>query len=273
MLPGLTQGLLLVLAVLATLLPFIWMGVSSFRDPGEIFRNAMRLNWHSFVPERLSLVNWEGVMRPDFLRPLANSIFVTVATVIPGVLINSAAGFAFAVFRFPGRDMLFAAVLLSFMVPFESIVIPLFSLVRWLGWVDTYPVLIVPEIANGLVIFLFRQFFTKLGRELFEAALIDGATWGRIFWSIALPLSWPTVASAGLILFLTQWDAFFWPLVAASSPEYTLVQVAITRNLDFEQTNYGRLFSAMTAASVVAVIPFLLLQRFYIRSITTSGMK
>src|ERR1019366_156615 len=149
----------------------------------------------------------------------------------------SMAGFAFAVFRFPLRRLLFVLVLASFMMPLESIVMPLYTLMRFLGWTDTWQALILPEVASGLAIFLFRQFFAAIPRDLYEAARIDGASWWQIYWRLVLPLSGPTIATAALMQFVAQWDAFFWPIVAASAPEMTMVQVAIARNANLETTN------------------------------------
>src|SRR5213083_469475 len=152
-------------------------------------------------------------------------MFIGVATVTLGVFVNSLAGFAFAVFEFPFKRALFVVVLLSFMMPFESIVIPLYTLMRGLGWTDTYAALILPEAAGGLVIFLFRQFFAGIPKEIYEAARLDGASWWQIYLRMTLPLSGPTIATASLLIFIHQWDAFFWPLVAASSAELAVVQV------------------------------------------------
>jgi ABC-type glycerol-3-phosphate transport system permease component len=265
----------LALAAVAVLMlaPLLWVFTSSLRPATEIFQYSRQLSWHTFVPLTLTLENYAALMTGDFPRAVFNTLIVAAATVGAGIIVNAAAGFAFAVFDFPGKRIAFILVMLTFMMPFESIVIPLYMVIRALGWTDTYQALVLPELANGLVIFLFRQFFNAVNPELYDAARIDGASWGRVFWSIALPLSWPTVITAGLMLFIAQWDAFFWPLVATSSPDHTLVQVAIARNMEFERANFGRLFSSVTIASLVAIVPFLFLQRFYIRTIVNTGMR
>ena len=208
---------------------------------------------------------------PGIFRALFNSMFICVTTVTFGVFVNSLAGFAFAVFEFPFKRALFAVVLLSFMMPFEAIVIPLYTLMRGLGWTDTYAALILPEVAGGLVIFLFRQFFAGIPKEIYEAARLDGATWWQVYRRMTMPLSGPTIATASLILFIHQWDAFFWPLVAASSEKFAVVQVAIARNMTLEQANWGALFASASSAVLVAMVPFLLLQRYYIRVVATQA--
>ena len=204
-------------------------------------------------------------------RALLNSLFVSISTVILGVGVNSLAGFAFAVFEFRFKKALFILVLLSFMMPFESIVIPLYSLMRGLGWTDTYAALILPDVAGGLIIFLFYQFFRGIPREIYEAARVDGASWWQIYYNMTMPLSGPTVATASLMMFIHQWDAFFWPLVATSSEKLAVIQVAIARNMTLEQANWGAFFASASMAVLVAMVPFFLLQRHYVKIVITSS--
>jgi len=255
------------------LLPLLWIAVSSFRPAADIFQYSPQLSWQTFIPRRVVLDNYEHLFRGDFVRAVFNTLFVAFSTVALGVLTCAAAGFAFAVFEFPFKRTLFVVVVVSFMMPFEAIVIPLYVMVRTLHWNDTYFALIMPEVASGFVIFLFRQFFGKINKELFEAARVDGASWWRVFWEVALPLSWPTVVASALMLFIHQWDAFFWPLIAATRSELSMVQVAIARYLQFEQADFGRLFAAMTLASLVAILPFMVLQRHYVRTMIDNGFK
>ena len=263
----------LVLIALMLVGPLAWLFLASVRPAAEIFRWSHDLSWRTFIPERLTFGNYATLHQIGYWRALANTLFVAGATMALGLVVNAAAGFAFAVFRFPFQRTLFALVLLSAMMPFEGIVIPLYTLIRALGWTDTYAALILPEVASGFVIFLFRQFFAGLPKEFYEAARVDGATWFRVFWRIALPLSWPVVVTGVMMLFITQWEAFFWPLVAAPSPDHALVQIAIARNRSLEETAWGRLFSSTTLSCLVAMIPFLVFQRFYLRGLTAGGLK
>jgi ABC-type glycerol-3-phosphate transport system permease component len=253
------------------LLPIYWLIVSSFRPAEDIFRHSSAFSWQTLIPTRITFENYETVFASALLRAVLNSLFVSFATVALGLLVNSLAGFAFAVFEFPGKKALFVLVLVSFMMPFEAIVIPLYVLMRALGWVDTYAALILPDVASGLVIFLFRQFFAGIPKEIYEAARVDGASWWTIWWRMTMPLSGPTVATASLMMFIHQWDAFFWPLVAASKPDLLVIQVAIARNLTLEQSNLGALFAAASTAVLVAMGPFLMLQRYYVRVVATGA--
>lgn len=268
-----TRYVLLVLITLVLVTPLLWLFISSLRPASEIFRWSHSFGWRTFIPEQLTLANYLGLSDIGFWRALGNTLFVAGATMGLGLAVNATAGFAFAVFDFPFKRALFALVLASALMPFEAIVIPLYTLIRWLGWVDSFAALILPEVASGFVIFLFRQFFAGIPKEFYEAARVDGAGWGRIFLRIALPLSWPVVVTAAMMLFITQWEAFFWPLVAAPSPDHALLQVAIARNRSFEETAWGRLFSSTTIACLVALVPFLLFQRFYLRSLVGGGLK
>jgi len=263
----------LVLLATALLLPIYWLIMSSVRPAEDIFRYAGTFSLETLVPRRLTLANFEQILAGSFPRALFNSLFVCLGTVTLGALINSMAGFAFAVFDFPFKRALFVIVLLSFMMPFESIVIPLYTLMRTLHWTDTYAALILPEVAGGLIIFLFRQFFAGIPKEIYEAARVDGASWWQIYWQMTMPLSGPTIATASLMMFIHQWDAFFWPLVATSSADLAVVQVAIARNMTLEQANWGALFASASTAVLVAAIPFFILQRSYVRVVAVQADK
>ena len=263
----------LVLIATILLLPIYWLIMSSFRPGGDIFRYAGQFGLETLIPQRLTLENYQQIFAASFPRALFNSLFVSISTVALGVFINSMAGFAFAVFDFPFKKALFVVVLLSFMMPFESIVIPLYTLMRTLRWTDTYAALILPEVAGGLIIFLFRQFFAGIPKEIYEAARIDGASWWRIYLQMTMPLSGPTIATASLMMFIHQWDAFFWPLVATSSADLAVVQVAIARNMTLEQANWGALFASASTAVIVAAVPFFILQRSYVRVVAVQADK
>lgn len=265
-------GILSVLAFMV-ICPLAWLAIASLRPQSEIFQPVSEFGWRTFVPSRLTLDNYRALWAGDFPIALKNSAIVSLTTMACGLVINALAGFAFAVFEFRGKTLLFVLVIASFMMPFEAIVMPLYVLVNAFGWTNSYKALIVPEIANGMIIFLFRQFFASIPKDFYEAARVDGASWLYIWARIAMPLSWPTIATSSLMLFLHQWDSFFWPVVAASSPDYAVVQVAIARNINFEQHDWGGLFASTNLAILIGTIPFLLMQRFYIRSLVADGIK
>src|SRR5262245_37230214 len=177
----------LMLIALLTLLPFLWAVGASFRENAEIFRHIRPLSIWTFVPRKPTLGGFAYIFGQDrFGRFMANSFVVAIAVTLGGLFVNSLAGFGFARFRFPGRDALFVAVLVTFMVPLEIIVIPLYIVVRGLGWIDSYWALVVPAVADAYSIFLLRQFFRELPQELVDAARIDGCGWFAVLWRIVL---------------------------------------------------------------------------------------
>ena len=256
------------------ILPFLWTIASALRPVGPLYTYANPLTWETFFPKQPTFNNFVHIFTElQFGRSLLNSLFVGVSVVGLGVIINSMAGFAFAKFQFPLKNVLFALVLLTFMVPFESIVIPLYVVVQRMGILNSYLALILPGVANGMAIFLFRQFFADIPSELLEAARVDGASWGRIFTQIVVPLSKPAIITVMIMLFMLNWNALFWPLVAVHSSNLEVVQVAVTTHVAQEETHWANLFSSAFAASLPPMLLFLFLQRYFVRGITGTGFK
>lgn len=190
-----------------------------------------------------------------------------------GILVCSLAALAFAKINFPFKNILFILVLISFMVPFEAIAIPLYLVAERIRILNTLYALILPGIANGLVIFLFRQFFMGIPNELLEAAFIDGASWIRVYWKIILPLSKPALVSAGLFLFIFQWESFMWPLIAIHERNLRVIQVALAYMRTQYLTFWNQVFAGVTIGAIVPLLLIFPLQSYYIRAITLSGLK
>lgn len=275
--PRLKNILLLILHLLiasVVLLPLAFAFVSSFRPLEDIFKYMSPITWKTFLPDRITGEAYRMLFAErGFDRALFNTFYTSVMEMGFGLIIGSMAAFAFAFFDFRGKSLLFLLVIVTFMIPFEMIAIPLYSLVQKLGWIDSYTGIIVPGVANGLVIFLFRQFFLDLSPSLAEAARMDGASWFRIYSRVIMPLCKPVTVSAGLLMFVHQWESFMWPLIATRSKEYKVIQVVLS---DFT-TEFGTYWNELFAASMIAVIvPVLLLlplQRFYVSGISHSGLK
>jgi ABC-type glycerol-3-phosphate transport system permease component len=142
-----------------------------------------------------------------------------------------------------------------------------------MGWLDRYRALIVPAVPDAFSIFLIRQFMAKLPQDMFDAGRVDGASWWGLYWRIALPNARPALITASLLLFLRQWDAFFWPLVATSSLELTVIQVALTKYMTEFVTYWGRLLAGSMLATIPMVVLFFLLQRYYAQGAVTTGLK
>ena len=256
------------------LLPLWWALASSVRPLNDIFKYVSPFSLAALIPDKITFEAYRSIFFDrGFGIAVFNSLFVALATVLAGLGVNSLAGFAFAVLRFPGRNALFGITVLTFLVPFEAISIPLYTVVRSLGWLDTYLALIVPGVANGIVIFLFRQFFSQVPRELVDAARIDGASWLTIFVRIYLPLSKPVIISAALLIFLFQWEAFLWPLISTRSEGLKVIQVALAGFEERYRTLWNELFAAATVAALIPLLILLPLQRFYVEGVTAGGFK
>ena len=254
--------------------PLLWALASSLRPRDEIFRYLMPFSIKALFPTTPTLEAYRVIFfDKDFGRAVLNTGFVALATVVGGLLVAMLAGFAFARMDFPGKRALFVLTVVTFMVPFEAIAIPLYELIQRLHWVDTYAALIVPGIANGIAIFLFRQAFAELPNDLVDAARLDGASWLGILFTIFLPLTKPVIVGAALLLFLFQWESFLWPLIAVRDERYKVVQVALS---DFQlqfQTLWEQLFAASIVAAVIPLLVLLPFQRYYVRSLIGTGLK
>ncbi len=268
----------LVLCALAAgfLVPYLWMVFSSLKPQVEIFQYVYPVSWKTFVPQHFSLEAYRELFHLvpfPFSRYLFNSLFVAISVTILSLIVNALAAYAFARLEFPGRTLLFVVFLSTMIVPFEVLAIPLYLQVRSLGWVNTYQALIIPWVANPLGIFLLRQFFQDIPKELEEAARIDGTSYFGAFRHVVLPNSIPALVAFALIRFQASWDAFLWPLIAAPSAEKRVIQVAIASFVTEVQTRWDLTFAASTIATLPIVLTFLVLQRFYVQGVVMSGLK
>lgn len=258
-----------IVLALTMLAPFLYMISTSLMDELEVFSFPPPL-----LPSDPRFANY-----PEALTalPFARFFFVsaiTSACVVAATLITSAtAGYAFARLDFPGRDRVFLLYLSTLMVPAIVLLIPRFLLVAGLGWVDTFRGLIITEAVQVWGIFLMRQYFLSLPRELEDAARIDGAREWTVFSRIALPLARPALATVALFVFIDQWKNFLWPLIVTRSMDMRTIEVGISRFAGLYYSNWPY----QMAAAVVAVLPILVLflfaQRYFIRGIQLTGMK
>jgi putative chitobiose transport system permease protein len=268
--------LLTVLAVVISLLfllPVLWLLASTFRSSDETFASSSPLSWHVLWPEHWTLANLESAVNSGFLLNLGNSVLVAVVTVVVGLAISAMAAFALAVIPFRGRGATFSIVVLSFLVPFEAIAIPLSQNFSQWGLSNSFLALILPGLGNGLAVFTLRQFFLGVPVSLAEAADLDGAGWGRIFWSVYLPLSRPAMIGAGLILFLFQWQAYLWPILVVSNPSLDLAPVAISKSFGAFTSNFGQVFAETAVLAIIPAIVLLALQRYFVTSVAATGNK
>lgn len=264
---------LAVLISLTFMLPVVWLLASTFRTATETFASSSPLSWAVLWPQEATMVNLHSALDNGFLVNLSNSLIVAAVTVMIGLLISAMAAFALAVIPFPGSGITFSIIVLSFLVPFEAIAIPLSrSFADW-GLTNSLPSLILPGLGNGLAVFTLRQFFLGVPTSLAEAAHIDGAGWFRIFRSIYLPLCKPALIGAGLILFLFQWQAYLWPILVTSQQEFDVAPVAIAKSFGAFTTDYGRVFAETAILAIIPAIVLLLLQRYFVTSVASTGTK
>lgn len=266
--------ILLILLAFISVFPLLWAIASSLRPDTEIYQYALPFQWHTFVPVEFTLDAYKSLFTEfNFQRPIINTLIVSLLTVLFSCIVNSIAAFGFSFFHFKGKKALYALVLVSFMVPFESIAIPLYKVVYQFDWVNTFKGLIVPGVADGLVLFLFVQFFSGIPQELFEAARIDGANWFQIYLRILIPMSKPVLITAALMVFINQWNSFLWPLLVAHGRDIRLIQVALSDFTAEHVTLWSCLYASSVVSALIPLLLFLPFQKYYVEGITSSGIK
>jgi multiple sugar transport system permease protein len=263
-------GLLLAVAWAA---PLVWMVSTSVKPPSQVM--TRNIEW---LPREVTFDNYRKVLEKPVVRWLVNSSVVAVSATVASLLTGSMAGYALARLHFPGRSVLFVGVLAALMIPTEMTIVPLFIGFLKAGLVNNLLALILPSLANVFSVYLFRQFFLTLPRELEDAAMIDGASRFRIFWVIALPLSKPAIIAGAILLFTANWNAFLWPLLIAFKDEMKTLPVgmaAYAPNIgSYTQIEgFAPAMAAMTILSVPSVVVFLILQRHFMEGAIRVGIR
>ncbi len=261
--------LVLVAGMAVVVLPFVWMLTSAFQTMQQL--QSFPPQW---IPRPLVLDNfvaaWQAIPLGRFYL---NSAVVSVTVVAFQFVIAALAAYLFARLEFPGRDVIFMLFLGTMMLPSQVILIPRFLIVKALGWIDTYPALIVPFLASPFATFLLRQSFLSLPRDLEDAARMDGCSRLQILFQIVLPLCKPAIAAMSIFTFMDQWNQFLWPLVVMQTEERYTLQVGLAMLRSELSTDWPTLM----AASVLAVVPMILVyffaQRQFIEGITMTGLQ
>jgi putative chitobiose transport system permease protein len=250
------------------MLPVIWVVINSLRPSPSIvdFRELT-------LPSELTLDNYAYLFASPFTRAFANSIGVTLASTVIGLTVCVLAAYALSAFRFRGREVVFAVIVVSFAIPTDATAFAMLRNFRDWGLNDSYVGLILPGIADGIVILLLRQFFLGIPRELVDAARVDGASWLTVLTRIYIPLSRPVLVGGAILLFITQWQAYLWPLIIVNDPSLQLAPVALVLASRGQfLTAYGTLFAGAVVLSVVPAIILLGLQRYFVRSVARTGI-
>ncbi|SEE87498.1 carbohydrate ABC transporter permease [Ruania alba] len=255
------------------ILPALWMLIGSVRPSSEIFSSIYPLSWRILVPSSVSLENYAALVTGPFGRALGVSFLVCLLTVALGLAMSATAAYALSVLHFPGRAVVFAFVVISFMVPFDAIAIPLSQLFTTWGLTNTLIGLVLPGIGNGLAIFNLRQYFLGVPRSYREAATIDGASEPRVLMSVYVPLSGPALANSALLIFLGQWTAYLWPLLVVSEQRLQVAPVALARTFGEHSFDYGQNFAGAVVLSLVPALTMFILQRSFGGLSLASGEK
>ncbi len=252
---------------LMTVFPLLWMASSAFKGPAEVYSVNP-------IPADPTLENFLYVFTEvPFLRYMLNTFFVASTVTVMGLFFHSMAGYALARLNFPGRDLLFFAIFSTLLVSLPVILVPLFVLVRELGMLNSYAGLIIPAIFNAFGIFLLRQFYLGMPKELEEAARIDGCGYWRVYWNVALPLSRPILAALAVLFFLANWNSFLWPLTVTADEDLWMVQLAIASFQGQYSAAWNYIMAAATVTALPTIVLFFIFQRQLVESFKTSGIK
>lgn len=265
----------LALIALTTVTPFVWMLFTSLHEKNAQLPTMDTL----FTPNGWHFENYKYVLTFGELpvwRFLVNSAVVTAGVVLFQLAICSLAAYGFSRLRFRGRDAIFFVFLLTMMIPAPVLVVPLFTMVRSLGWLDTYWGLIIPYpyLSAAFGTFLLRQFFMTVPRSLDDAARIDGCGDLRIYWHIIMPAARPALATVAAFAFIWTWSDFYWPLLATSSTTMRTLEVGLSVFSDaYEGTRWPLQMTAAMIVLIPVLIFFLFMQRFFVRGVVGSGVK
>lgn len=261
----------LVLAVLVVAFPLVWMALSSFKPLPEIITQAP-----SLLPRNPTWENYATAAdRLPFGRVFLNSVIVTVAGSVIKVALAILTAYGLVFVRFPFRNVVFAGLLVTLMVPPQVSLLPNYTLITAMGGIDTYWGIILPGLGTAFGTFLLRQHFRTLPPSLLEAAELDGAGHWRRLTSVVLPISAPTVATVALVTIVNEWNDYLWPLVVITRPEMMTLPVGLTllSNVDDKAAAYGQLMAGSVAVIVPVLVVFVALQRHIIAGLTQGAVK
>jgi multiple sugar transport system permease protein len=274
--------MVLTLIALIFVTPILFMMMSSLKPDQQLLADTSSIR--AFLPiGDISFDNYKAAFeRAPIGMFMLNSLLVTGVTVVLGLLVCSMAGFSFVFLNWRGKSIAFSIILATLIVPFETIAIPMLLMVSklpWLGldgfswgWLNSYRVQIIPFIADGLTIFLFAQYFKDLPKELIEASRIEGCSWWQVYWRVVMPLSGPIIATAAILKFLAMYNQYLWPIMVTQQEQYRPVLVGLQYFFQLN-TAWGEVMAYLTIITVPVLAFYLALQRAFIASIASTGVK
>lgn len=251
------------------LIPFLWMISTSLMGELEVYQFPPKLlpsepQWSNFV---------EAMTLQPFWRFFLNTAIVAAASVVGQLLFCSMAAYAFARMQFRWRERIFGLYLATMMIPAIVTIIPTFLIINIFGWMNTYWALFTPTVSSVWGIFLLRQFFQTIPRELEDAARVDGASEFTIFWRVVLPLSKPALATLAIFAFMGSWKDFLWPLIVTSRTDMRTLELGIANFNTMYTTDWPHQMAAAVVVMLPIVIAFFIAQKYFVRGITLTGMK
>lgn len=265
----LRYGMMTVLLIIY-LVPIFWIVSSSFRTDNNMYATDQ------WIPNPLTTEHYVNIFEfvPNWTRLLLNTVVIAVAATIGRLLSCSMAGYALARMRFPGRGVLMLILLLTLMVPGQVTLVPIYVMFRQFGWLNTSLPLIVPAFFGGaFATFFFRQFFLGIPREVEEAAVVDGASRWRVYWSIVLPMSRPAIATMGILTFLGAWNDYFGASVYLRRQESWVLTQGLTYLTGRYNSEWGEIMAGVVLMSLPMVVLYLIGQKYFLRGLGFTGVK
>jgi ABC-type glycerol-3-phosphate transport system permease component len=272
---GILWYALLLVVIALSLGPIVWMMSTSFKPEGDIV--TINIQW---IPKTFTLENYRNVLvQYDMLRWTVNSLIVAIAATVLALLLSSLSGYALARMEFCGRNSIFLLIISMLFIPMQITVVPLFLLFSGFNLVDNYLALILPIGANVTPVFLMRQFFLNIPGELEDAARVDGANDWRIWAWIVMPLARPALTAVAIIVFLSTWNSFFWPLIVTQTDASRTLPVGLAQfmslrpGMSMSAQAYGKSMAGAVLASIPPILVFFMLQRYFIEGVSKTGLK
>ncbi len=261
--------ILLLLTALVVVYPFLMMFCTSFKPDAEVIAFPPRL-----LPQAPTFANYQHIWtRIPFGLFFRNSLIYSLTVTLVSLFFDSMCAYALARLNFRGREIIFFIILATLMIPTQVTMIPLFINLSNMGWINTFPGLIVPHITSAFGIFLLRQFFLSIPKELEDAARIDGASELRIYWQIILPLSRTAIATLFVFHFMYNWNDFLWPLVVTTSETMRTLPAGLALFMGDHNVEYGLLMAGSVISAAPLLLAFLFAQKYFIRGIAFTGLK
>lgn len=249
--------------------PILYALSISFMQPSEILQYPPKL-----LPKSLYLGNYKSVIHNvPILKFIFNSFFVSLIVTIGQVITASLAAYAFAFYNFKGKNVLFVAILATMMIPGEAIIIANYLTIGSLGLLDTYTGLIVPSLTSAMAVFMMRQYFLTVPKELKEASIIDGCSSFRFFIQILLPISKPVISSLSIYVFLSTWNQYMWPLLVTNRPSMRTVQIGISMLQFAETESVGVIMAGIVMILLPSILIFIIGQKHLVEGMTSGAVK